>query len=530
VLEIDICFFKYIFTNKFMASVQSTESKDVLPRFEFISPSLIALEKQIKSREDGSIQKVRILPVSQQAGNILPSEFRTDDASKTLLNQIRRRSEFSQILNQIQGMDQKQLEEFLDEKLLGGNKKNISYDEDRWKGLLIFFRKPDGTIDYEKLAAWIVYSLDHLKNALAFRDSLFFDKQSLEPGVWGQLLEFIPSGTKSTKISLHDNFSLTIQTDNNGDFFVSSKVVGLSQKTYITTEGIVLYIKGGQLHGIPVSSKPLEEIYKRLREDGVDRIYYLYSGDLVKGNDIKKGIRLEILSDRPEQGETVYHGNRIIQSFHALKDGRPVIVQIATMKDTEGVIYQHYRIIEANGSYNIFEGWQKLSQESFESGGNLAGVKLQDGTKLKDRIIYDNNLYFAPVSYFEKRDDKGKVKPISTPILPYQTSGADHIIDYSRSQQELVFQAYSRYVEGSGVKLLYSLNRPAKVVTVDEEGNMYDINGSFIGRYFDNLTYRDLGILGIQDVKGGFYVPPINVDRIIAFSSDGQKKEIKLHP
>jgi hypothetical protein len=511
-----------------MASVQSTESKDNLPRSEFISPSLIVLEKQIKNREDGAIQKVRILPVSQQAGNILPSEFRTDDRSK-ILERIRGSSKFSQILNQIQGMDQKQLEKFLDEKFLGGN---ISYNEDRWEGLLIFFRKPDGAIDYEKLAAWIVYSLDHLKGVSIFRDSLFFDQKSLEPGVWGQLFKFIPSNSKSTTISLQGNLSLTIERDKNGDFFVSSKVIGLSQKTYITTEGIVLYRKGGQLHGILVSSpEALAEIYKSLREDGVDRIYYLYSGDHVKGNDREKGIRLEILSDRPQ--EAVYHGNRIIQSFHALKDGRPVIVQIATMKDTEGVIYQHYRIIEANGSYNIFQGWQRLSEESFDKEGHLATVRLQDGTELKDRIIRhriagDEYLYFAPVYYFEKRDGKGNL--ISTYTLSYQTSGADHILDYSRSQQELVFKAHNRYVEGSDVKLLYSLNMSAKVVIVDREGRMYDINGSLRGTYSDSLTYQDLDELGIQDVRGGFYRPPRDGDRIIAISKDGQKKEIKLYP
>ena len=544
-LEIDIYLFKYIFTNKFMASVQSTESTNGLPTFQFKVDSEKVFEKQITNQKNGSIEKIRILSIRQQAGNILPSEFRIGDVSE-ILEQIRASSKlsqkFSEILSQIQGMKQEELEKFLDQKFLG---ENISYNEDRWRELLTFFRKPDGSIDYEKLAAWIVYNLDHLKGVSTFRDSLFFDEESLEPGVWGQLFKFIPSDTnsKSTTISLQGNLSLTIYRDSNGDFFISSRVEGLSQpgkKTYITTQGIVLYEQEGQLYGIFVQSKEkLAEIYESLRENRVDTIYYLYSGDRVKGNVRENGIRLEILSDtfnRPEilsdreQVKAVYHGNRIIQSFHALEDGRPVIVQIATMKDTRDVIYQQYRIVEANRSYNIYEGWQRLSEESFNR-GHLARVRLQDGTELKDRIMRhriagDKYLYFAPVYDFEKRNSRGNL--ISTYTLPYRTSGADHILDYSRSQQELVFQAHNRYVEGSDVKLLYSLNRSAKVVIVDREGRMFDINANFIGTYSDNLTHRNLK--GVQDVRGGFYRPPRNGDRIIAISEDGQKKEIKLYP
>ncbi len=280
-----------------MASVQSTESKDVLPTFKFSVNSEQVFEKQITNRKDGSIEKIRILSVSQQAGNILPSEFRTGDASK-ILEQIRQRREFSQILNQIQGMDQKELEKFLDDTLKEFSSKrffktfltgNISYDKDRWEGLLILFRKPNGAIDYEGLAAWIVYSLDHLKGVSTFRDSLFFDQKSLEPGVWGHLYKFISSDTdyKIITIHLHGNFSLTIQRDgqrDGGGFFISPgslkiidpnslkdskslKVIDQNQKTYITTQGIVLFTMGGQLYGIAVGSKEkLAEIYKSLRK------------------------------------------------------------------------------------------------------------------------------------------------------------------------------------------------------------------------------------------------------------------------
>ena len=179
---------------------------------------------------------------------------------------------------------------------------------------------------------------------------------SLTLGVFGNLQKFIAG---NGQVNLFGT-NLQIRQDNSGYYYIDQN----GTKRYITTEGIIVYRdRNGNLVMEEVKDKSgLGKRYAQLKAQGVDEIYYIYSGDLVRGSDRRTGVRVERLSSNPKD-ETVYHGKVLVQVVDVKdRDGRIQTIELLTVRTADGY-KTWYRIRDPSDHLNRFSPvWMDLEE------------------------------------------------------------------------------------------------------------------------------------------------------------------------
>ncbi|MEM4384935.1 MAG: hypothetical protein QXD03_00065 [Candidatus Anstonellales archaeon] len=179
---------------------------------------------------------------------------------------------------------------------------------------------------------------------------------SLTLGVFGNLQTFIAG---NGQVNLFGT-NLQIRQDNSGYYYIDQN----GTKRYITTEGIIVYRdRNGRLVMEEVKDKSgLGSRYAKLKAEGIDEIYYIYSGDLVRESVRRTGVRVERLSSNPKD-ETVYHGKILVQVVDVKdRDGRIQTIELLTVRTTDGY-KTWYRIRDPSDHTDRFSpGWMDLEE------------------------------------------------------------------------------------------------------------------------------------------------------------------------